>query len=248
MTASRWVSFRRTPAPFWVVVLLLAATALLLHVRGDVDRVLPSRPLHELPMRFGARTAIDVAINPDALQILGKGDFLNRMYFAPPDSPASLDLSSTMESASQKAGDSASIGLFIGYFATQRTGQSIHSPQNCLPGAGWTFLESGVTELNGPVGNDGVSKKIRVGEYLIGNGTSTQEVLYWYQMHGRSIAGDYAAKLYTLADSIRYGRTDAALVRIITPVVPGEQRAEAHTRAVAFAEQIVPLLPEYVPN
>jgi EpsI family protein len=138
--------------------------------------------------------------------------------------------------------------LFIGYFATQRTGQSIHSPQNCLPGAGWTFQESGVAELIGPAGKDGAGKKVRVGEYLIVNGGSTQEVLYWYQMHGRSIAGDYAAKLYTLADSIRYGRTDAALVRIITPVVAGEQRAEAHARAVAFAEQILPLLPEYVPN
>jgi EpsI family protein len=233
---------------FWAVLLLLAATALLLYVRGDVDRVLPSRPLHELPMSFGARTGIDVAINPDALQILGKGDFLNRMYSAPPDLPAPLAGLPSLQSASQMPGDSAPIGLFIGYFATQRTGQSIHSPQNCLPGAGWTFLESGVTELNGSVGNDGVGRKIRVGEYLIGNGNSTQEVLYWYQMHGRSIAGDYAAKLYTLADSIRYGRTDAALVRIITPIVPGEQRAEAHARAVAFAEQIVSQLPEYVPN
>jgi EpsI family protein len=244
MSASRWFSFRKVPAQYWAVVLLLAATALLLHVRGDVDRVLPSRPLRELPMSFGARTAIDVAINPDSLQILGKGDFLNRMYSAPPPSP----LSPANVGTTEKVGDIAPIGLFIGYFATQRTGQSIHSPQNCLPGAGWTFLESGVTELNGPVGKDGAEKKIRVGEYLIGNGGSTQEVLYWYQMHGRSIAGDYAAKMYTLADSIRYGRTDAALVRIITPVVPGEPRAEAHARAVAFAEQIVPLLPEYVPN
>jgi len=224
-------------AQFWVVVLLLAAAAGLLYVRGDVDRVLPSRPLHEMPMSFGPRVATDVAIDPEALQILGKGDFLNRMYLVPAVAPQSR----TADSA--RGGDGAPIGLFIGYFATQRTGQSIHSPQNCLPGAGWTFQESGVTELTGPDG-----KKVRVGEYLIVNGGSTQEVLYWYQMHGRSIAGDYAAKLYTLADSIRYGRTDAALVRIITPVVAGEQRTEAHVRAVGFAEQILPLLPEYVPN
>ena len=57
-----------------------------------------------------------------------------------------------------------------------------------------------------------------------------------------------AAKLYTLADSIRYGRTDEALVRVITPVNPGEDRAEAHNRVVQFADRIVPLLPAYVPN
>jgi hypothetical protein len=67
-------------------------------------------------------------------------------------------------------------------------------------------------------------------------------------MQGRSIAGDYKAKLYTLADSIRYGRTDAALVRIITPVVQGEDRPEAHNRVVSFAQQLTPLLPAYVPN
>ena len=62
-------------------------------------------------------------------------------------------------------------------------------------------------------------------------------------MHGQSIANDYKAKLYTLANSIRYGRTDAALVRIITPVFPSEDRASARERALQFARQIVPLLP-----
>ena len=45
-----------------------------------------------------------------------------------------------------------------------------------------------------------------------------------------------------------YGRTDAALVRIITPIDPNEDRLQAHNRAVDFAEQIIPLLPAYVPN
>jgi EpsI family protein len=201
-------------------------TALVLHVRGDVDRVLPSRPLSELPSVIGDRTANDIPLDAEVLEILGKGDFLNRLYVPAPGSPAKVP-----------------IGLFIGYFPTQRTGQSIHSPQNCLPGAGWTFLSKGVTEFT-----DSTGKQYRVGDYLITDGRATQEVLYWYQMHGRSIASDYAAKLYTLADSIRYGRTDAALVRIITPVFQGEDRVEARNRAVQFAQQIAPLLPAYVPN
>lgn len=215
----------------WFVVLLMSFTALVLHVRGDVDRVPPSRPLTELPETIGTRTATDIALDPEVLEVLGKGFFLNRMYL-PPANPPAADIS-----------DRAPIGLFIGYFPTQRTGQSIHSPQNCLPGAGWAFQSSGITQLHDPAG-----KTYNVGEYIITNGNSTQEVLYWYQMHGRSIAGDYQAKLYTLADSIRYGRTDAALVRIITPVYPGEDSFKAHNRVVQFADQIVPLLPAYVPN
>jgi EpsI family protein len=224
-------------ARLWFVVLLMSVAALVLHLRGDVDRVPPSRPLNEFPQTIGTRTATDIAMDPETMQILGKGDFLNRMYTPQPSPPGST--SKAIVDADQRA----SIGLFIGYFPTQRTGQSIHSPQNCLPGAGWTFESSWITSLTNTAG-----QKYQVKEYLITDGSSTQEVLYWYQMHGRVIAGDYEAKLYTLADSIRYDRTDAALVRIITPVEQGEDRLQSRARAVRFAEQIAPLLPAYVPD
>jgi EpsI family protein len=220
-----------TTPRFLSVALLMSAAAVLLHVRGDADRVLPSRPLSELSETIGTRTAVDYPLDAEVLQVLGKGIFLNREYM-----PHVNNLTVPMT-------DRVPVGLFIGYFPTQRTGQSIHSPQNCLPGAGWSFLSSGVTDLT-----DSTGKKYTVGEYLISDGRVQQEVLYWYRVHGRSIANDYKAKLYTLADSIRYGRTDAALVRVITLVVPGEDRLVAHQRVVGFANQIVPLLPAYIPD
>jgi EpsI family protein len=212
----------------WLIVALMCFTALVLHVRGDQDRVVASRPLSEFDSTIGSRTAVEVPIGAEQLAVLGKGDFLNREYRA---------------TAATNPGDRMPIGLYIAYFPTQRTGQSIHSPQNCLPGAGWTFVSSGVTKFT-----DETGKTYAVGDYLITNGDSSQEALYWYQMHGRSIANDYRAKAYTLADSIRYGRTDAALVRIITPVSAGEDRNEARNRAIAFAKQVTALLPAYVPN
>jgi len=229
-------------ARFWVVLLLMSLTVLLLQLRGNVDRVPSSRPLSEFPATIGARTATEIAINAENLQILGKGEFLNRAYLSPP-SPRFNSAGSTDAASADEAQARAPIGLFIGYFPTQRTGQSIHSPQNCLPGAGWTFTSSWTTSLTNAAG-----RRYQVQEFLITDGTSDQEVLYWYQMHGRIIASDYAAKLYTLADSIRYGRSDAALIRIITPVEPGEARLHARARAVDFAEQIAPLLPAYVPD
>jgi EpsI family protein len=209
----------------------MSFTALVLHVRGDVDRVPPSLPLSNLPLAIAGRTAIDIPLDDETLAILGKGDFLNRLYSLPRSVSA------------PRPGDHAQIGLYIAYFATQRTGQSIHSPQNCLPGAGWTFQSSGITSFT-----DATGKRYNVGEYLITNGNATDEALYWYQLHGESIASDYKAKLLTLADSIRYGRTDEALIRIMTPVAPGEDRAFARERVVAFARQLAPLLPAYVPN
>ena len=217
---------------FWVVIVLIAAAIAVLHLRGDVDRVPSSEPLSEMPATIGPWSATDVPLDDEVLAVLGKGVFLNRMYNPSENAPVG-----------QNPADAAPVSLFIGYFPTQRTGQSIHSPQNCLPGAGWTFETSGVTTLKSPDGEEA-----RVGEYVISNGAVKQEVLYWYRSHGRSIASDYMAKLYTLADSIRYNRTDAALIRIVTPVRPNESRLDAHQRAVTFAEQLNPLLPAFIPN
>jgi len=217
---------------FWVVVSLLLAATVVLRVRGDVDRVPPSQPLNEMPETIGQWSAVDIPLDADVLAVLGKGVFLNRVYSVP-----------RATDAPKNEAPEPAIGLFIGYFPTQRTGQSIHSPQHCLPGAGWTFEKSGTTAIKS---NDG--KDIQVGEYIISDGTVKAEVLYWYRSHGRSIADDYQAKLYTLADSIRYSRTDAALVRIITQLAPGESPATAHERAVSFAEQMNPLLPAFIPN
>lgn len=221
-----------TSPQFWSILCLLGGTATLIQVRGDRDRVPPSTPITQFPSTIGRWSSTDVPINQDVLDVLGKGVFLNRIY-----------TSTAPSSSGASAADAGSIGLFIGYFPTQRTGQSIHSPQNCLPGSGWTFESSGTTDIT-----DDQGKTIRVGEYVISDGNSKDEVLYWYRAHGRSIASDYAAKLYTLVDSIRYSRTDAALVRVVTALRPGESRESAHERAVSFVKQTSPLLPAYVPD
>ena len=93
----------------------------------------------------------------------------------------------------------------------------MHSPQNCLPGAGWTFDSRKYTEIK-----DVDGKTYKVGEYVISNGDVKQFVLYWYQAHGRSIPNEYVAKGYMVTDAIRLNRTDGALVRVITQVMPSE--------------------------
>lgn len=217
----------------WTVVACLLATLLIIDARGDVDQVPPSAPLAQLPATLDGLSGRDIPISAEALQVLGQGDFLNRIYSA----------ESTVATGTPGTRPLVPIQLFIAYFSTQRSGQSIHSPQNCLPGSGWTFTSSGVTTFT-----DRTGKSYRVGDYIISNGHEKQEVLYWYQSHGRSIANDYAAKLAMLTDAIRYGRTDAALVRVITLVGPNEDPATAHQRVVSFAEDVTPLLPAYVPN
>lgn len=215
---------------FIAVCLLMLSTGAVLGLRSDKDRTPPSTPLDQLPQQILGWKSRDIALDPEVLNVLGDGRFLNRIYVenadaATPDIPA------------------GPVGLFIGYFPTQRTGQAIHSPQNCLPGAGWTFLWSHPITLT-----DDAGKKYDIGEYLITDGNIKQEVLYWYRSHGRSISNEYRAKFYMIADAMRYNRTDGALVRIITPMQSGETEKQVHDRAVLFAKKLAPMLPAYIPD
>jgi EpsI family protein len=216
---------------FWLVILLLAVTAFVLQSRGDADFVPASQPLSQMPEQLDGMVAQDIPLTDDTLAVLGKGDFLNRVYVGPQASGNGL---------TTKA---APISLFIGYFPSQRTGQTMHSPQNCLPGAGWTFDSQKYASLQ-----DVNGKNYRVGEYVISNGEIKQFVIYWYQAHGRSIPNEYKAKLYMIADAIRMNRTDGALVRVITQVLPSESLESARERATQFTRQMAPNLPRFIPD
>jgi len=95
---------------------------------------------------------------------------------------------------------------------------------------------------------DANGKAHRVGEYIIADGDNRQFVIYWYQAHGRSIANEYLAKIYLVADAIRLNRTDGALIRVITPIGGNERMPVARARAEAFTAQLMPMLPRFIPN
>ncbi len=208
---------------FWVVVVLFIATSALLYGRGDKDRQVASEPLSAVPNQFGQWTGKDRPIDDRVLEVLGSGEFLSRLYTS--------------------GQGEMPVDLFIGYFPSQRSGSSIHSPKNCLPGAGWYFDSSKHDVLTG---DDG--KPYKVGEYVISNGSAKQYVIYWYQAHGRSVASEYWAKYYLVHDAIATNRTDGALVRVITPIGSAESLADARARATGFAAQLAPQLHRFIPD
>lgn len=132
--------------------------------------------------------------------------------------------------------------LFIAYFKTQRTGQSPHSPKNCLPGSGFQPSESGLIDI--PVGN----RTINVNRYVVSRGEDESVVLYWYQSQGRVIADEFAAKFYLISDSIRHHRSDTSLVRIVVPVLPGVDRVQASKTAIDFVHAVYPIVDTWLPR
>lgn len=214
----------RSVSRFIPVALLLAATAIFLQARSRGE-VFPSRhPLQSFPKQLGSWDGTDVAIDEDALQVLGPGDFLLRVY-------------ENQETTQPR------VDLFIAYFASQRAGDTIHSPKNCLPGAGWAPVQSSRIMLS--MANHA---PFPVNRYVIAKGDARQLVLYWYWAHDRGVASEYWAKYYLVADSIRMNRSDGSLVRLKTIMEPGETVDTAMRRMLPFADHILPLLDDYIPR
>ena len=137
----------------------------------------------------------------------------------------------------------APMNLYIAFFPSQRTGDTIHSPRNCLPGAGWVPTESGRIMIP-----TGTGKSIEANRYIVTQGLDQMLVLYWYQSHGRTTPSEYWAKYYLVTDSLRLNRTDGALVRVITAIGKNENAQQAEARAVKFSEAILPRLNKYIPD
>ncbi len=214
----------KAAARYWfMVAVLLGATFGMAHLSHG-ESTPPAKPLSTFPAQVGPYTKIvDWPLDQETLNILKVTDYLNRGYWTP---GMNRDL----------------MGLYIAYFRSQRSGATIHSPKNCLPGAGWSPAESSVYEL--PLAS---GRKVPVNLYLLRRGLDEQLVLYWYQAHGRIIASEYWGKFFLVYDALRLNRTDAALVRITIPVENGDE-ATAQKRAVAFAKQIAVDVDQIIPR
>jgi EpsI family protein len=161
----------------------------------------------------------------DILAVLGVDDYLTRSYFSP----------------------QGAVGLYVGYWGSQSQGDTIHSPLNCLPGAGWEPLSSGRLQLE-VADEAGAPRQISINRYVIQKGLDRQLVLYWYQSHGRVVASEYAGKFYLVRDAIELNRTDAAMVRVIVPLGPDDgDGVEAERKGVGFVKSLFPVLNTYLP-
>jgi EpsI family protein len=208
----------------------VALTVLLL-VQGSLyyavalrDEAIPAvPPLSLFPAESGAwRMYRDMPIEKEVQDVLRADDTLNRVYIGPTEGSAAY--------------------LFIAFFKTQRSGQTPHSPKNCLPGAGWEPVESAPLHITVP----GRSEPLVSNRFVVARGDEKSVVLYWYQSHGRIISDEFAAKFWLIADSIRYHRSDSALVKIVVPVRGGDVEGATKT-ATDFVQAVYPAVAKQLP-
>jgi EpsI family protein len=144
--------------------------------------------------------------------------------------------------------DGTWVGLYAGFYASQRQGDTIHSPLNCLPGAGWVPIEQGRSVVPVRSTPGGPERTIEINRFVIQKGLDRQVVLYWYQSRDRVVASEYWGKVYTVVDAIRHNRTDAALVRVTVPIGPDDgARGRAAAAGHAFVKALFPRLSKHLP-
>jgi EpsI family protein len=204
--------------------------ALLIVVAGTYGRTVAGREvaaerqeLRTLPRTLDAWSSVrDLPLPADTVATLGVDDHVSRVYV--------------------NAATSHPVSLYVGYYASQRQGDTIHSPQNCLPGAGWQPVEGG--RIHVPLEN----RSIEVNRYVIEKGLDRQVVLYWYQGRGRIVANEYANKFWLMVDAARVHRTNGALVRVMAPAGRDAASVAAADRAVAdFSRALLSQLNGYLP-
>jgi EpsI family protein len=179
------------------------------------------KELKDFPQSIGAwqKTGNDQILDDETLKVLRASDYLLREFRKPEGEIASL---------------------YVGYYATQRSGATYHSPLNCLPGSGWTLSEPAKATVPLPDGTSFIANK-----YVIQNGEYKNLMVYWYQGRGRNVASEYWGKVYTVLDSVRLRRSNGAMVRVTVPMRGSE--AEAERLAIEFASDASRVLPEFVP-
>ena len=211
--------------------LALASVAILVaglawHLSPARASVTPNRdPLVLFPLTLeewqGRRNTLDVSIE----RVLAADDYLVADYVS--------------------GSGTQSVNLFVAYYKSQTEGSGIHSPEVCIPAGGWEVSKwtSAQTALQMPSGD-----ALKVNRAVIQKGLSQQLVYYWFQQRGRHMTSDYAAKAYAVWDSITRGRTDGALIRVVTPIASGEKVTSADERLQGFLGATLKQMPSYIPN
>jgi EpsI family protein len=201
----------------------LLAIGAILTVGVQTQRLLPLRtPLASVvPLDIAGHAGREGRLSDDEVRVAGVSQYLMRVYEAPADR-------------------SEWFSVYVGYYEQQMQGRTIHSPKNCLPGAGWEVLASRIEPVDTGEG------AVQVNRYLLQRGSQQALVLYWYQGRGRVQASEYVVKWELLRDAALRQRSDEALVRVVVPIREGREE-EAMRTARQAAASLIPSVYQALP-
>jgi EpsI family protein len=201
---------------------VLSTGCLLVVIGANSQQALPLRaPLSQLSAPHEGYEERNETISPAEQRVAGMSAYLLRSY--------------TQDSAT-------AFTVYVGYYEKQQQGKTIHSPKNCLPGAGWEAVSAAEQTLATALG------PVRVNRYLLVNKQQRALVYYWYQGRGRVEANEYRVKLQLLRDSALRGRSDEALVRVVVPLRSADDERAAGELGARVSAGLIPRVAEVLPS
>jgi len=195
--------------PYVPALIFLAGCAVVWRPHAQVEAPL-AEPLTTILPTLDGYTVHEQVVSDEERKVAGMTDYVARVY----------------------ARDTvAAFTTLVSYYDHQAQGKTIHSPRNCLPGAGWEILRSGTRVVSA----NGIPHTVN--HYVLKNGNETAVAYYWYQGRGRIVANEYAVKWNLLRDAAFSGRTEEALVRVVVPVTASRSaRADSAAADRGFAD------------
>jgi EpsI family protein len=208
--------------PVLIASLLLSSQGLVYYSWARTEVIPETLPWKEFPQKVGQWSSnSDMPIEQRFLDLLRPDDYVNRVY--------------------EQSGVSPQLGLFIAYFKTQRTGFNPHSPQNCLPGAGWKPVSLAIAPLITGEGD----RRVDVNQYIVQKDNAQLAVIYWFQQGRRSFTNEIVAQFYAIPELMLHGRTDNSLIRVIVPVTNGA--VDRSTKmAMSFSRDLYPQVRAFI--
>jgi EpsI family protein len=88
---------------------------------------------------------------------------------------------------------------------------------------------------------DPEGRSFTVNRAVIQKGLNRQLVYFWFEQRGTRLTSTYEVKAQTIWDALVRGRADGGLVRVITPIAPGDSGEQADARLQRF---LLPVLSE----
>lgn len=214
-----------TPQASWNLqpAVYLATGALLILLGGSTVHSLATvapTPLHqslaEFPLTIDSWQGRHIPVEPGIMKALQADETLHVNYYDP-------------------AG--VKINLWIAYYANVPMAGGIHSPMLCLTSGGWDLRQRGTVAI---------SPQKSVTYMVMHEMNQDMLVNYWYIQQHRWLTSLYAYKFNMIFDKLIHRRSDAALVRLITPLEPSREAAQA--RLTEFAARLATILPRFIPE
>ncbi len=210
------ISYKRA----FTATFLMIITAVYLNYLSHGEAVPPSKQFSSFPKQIEEWHGEVSYFDASVYEILGVDDSILISFDGP---------------------DKKQVQVYVGYYQSQREGDLIHSPKNCMPGSGWEITSTSIEEVTAGGRNFNVIK------LLLEKGLHKQVVFYWFQSRGRYISSEYWQKIYLILDAVFQNRTDGSFVRLIAPI---DSRGEPFTTDYlkSFTSQLIPILNQYLPG